>query len=171
MECRLDEYKTDAPQLLDLKFHRAQERGKCSKSGSQWPSWHHTRDALFSSYEHIFQWCGCLYLNLFLAAWSKQLLCFLFQDHCELLMVNWSAQQLTKNTAVQLKPCYRLKPNLILINSFLKCFCHLPGVGGQLQLHPVFSRSLWVCTLGCLVTCNSFQISLFNTSFKFARCM
>ena len=66
----------------------------------------------------LMMWCGCLYLNLFLAAWSKQLLCFPFQDHCELLMVNCSAQQLTGNTAVQLKPCYWLKPKGIL--SFLK---------------------------------------------------
>ena len=66
----------------------------------------------------LMMWCGCLYLNHFLAAWSKQLLCFPFQDHCELLIVNCSAQQLTGNTAVQLKPCYWLMPKGIL--SFLK---------------------------------------------------
>ena len=31
MEYRLDEYKTDAPHLLDLKFHCAQERGNVKK--------------------------------------------------------------------------------------------------------------------------------------------
>ena len=34
MECRQDEDKTDAPRLLDLKFHSAQGRGKNVKKAA-----------------------------------------------------------------------------------------------------------------------------------------